>query len=333
MSRIVMLIALSVAGVFTHETAAQSSELQYEIKSVWKSQKAVPGKQYLASVSVDGFSDGSYAVLFGEKNGELQFRRFRTNGLLEWAFEGAWKPRTAKDDDYSFVAEAAEKEEKNKDLLRVVLRNPEGKMAYKMLFDRRDPDSGSAKFAEAAVGLAFADYEKILSDKTPDTLAAFKELINFTLERYGYSPGDGYGDPKFPLAVFHQQIEFQLDITPPSKKIATARILKNGKDPISKMLREANAWTDYDDLPQDEDWANYPDPDKDYQSQVFSFYRPVAEYFQSKQLLKAAKKFVRYEVVNVRGDVCEDSYYITPDIFWVLIDGSVVNYSVGTECD
>lgn len=300
--------------------SASASDYYFKIKTTWKDKNAPAGKTYFAVMEDKEFNTGTWILIFGNKNGKVKVRRFPIYSF--YTYEGSTE--ITKDDFYTLKTKII----KSREVMAAELIPSRGTKNHKMTYKVHN-SAASINFAKVAANIALKQIEVITNRKNPKNLREFKEILH--LGAASMNDYDWDSEVMFPTAYL--QIEAYFNDTKPNKTLKTAFIRKDGKDPISKKFRTSKKWYTADSAIDAiaENYANDV-----YQEDPYSYYNTKStgfEGFESIGLINGAKKFVRYEIVDIMGLECEDSEYDEKSFTWILTDGSTFTYGQGTECD
>ena len=297
------------------------------VRKVFVTKDDSGNKKYLAWMDDDRFHPDDWVILFGYKNGKLKARSFDAGFFLFDKGDSI----TVKDAFYKMDLKVVSEKLDLKVKLES-LQNPEDSR-YKKTLKYKLTDS--KKLSELAKKVAmtiwenFADQLEYTEVKDLDHLKKLLKLY----ERIGSNTSNGVDSIPFPVNSL--QIESYFASTPANPKIAAIKKIdtRKGSDLISKTFRDSKKWTHPDYIPSGEDWEDTADESGEYA--FFSYFNTGRnmEGFEDPLLIKAAKKYVKFEVVNVTGFECEDSYEEDKSFTWIFADGSSFSYSPGLECD
>lgn len=297
------------------------------VESVWREQSAEEGKQHIAILRDDLYTHSEQFLLFGEKNGSLQARSFVGQYII---IDREGFTETASDDFYDLTAEFI-----TDDLVEITLIGRDGRR-FDLVYERLAGDDVEAPTAQA-IAAANKFYKKFdqLMTKKADTLANLKAFLRLHMRSYSYAPEDDRAlDWQFEIGWL--QIESYHALSAPDAGLAGVAITQDGDDAISKHFFErlgADAWTTDADLPdpqdilEDFDWESGDEPPSFYQ------FHPGISGLETGVIADGLDKFADYTILALHPFECEDGYDYQIDRYWVLSDGSILDYQTSWECD
>lgn len=284
-------------------------------------------KKYLAWMDDDRFHPDDWLIVFGYKSGKLQVRHF--DGQFFMFRKG--EKLSLKETFYQLdLAVTSDKEDITVKLSS--LRDPADARYKKTLKYKKVDSQKLSDLAEKAGMMVMDEFERQLDYKQVDSLDHLKKILDL-YERMTSSYDNEFEGIPFPVEDL--QIEAYFAKTAPDAEMAAVTRIDtvNGTDAISKKFREGKRWSHPDHIPWDSDWERYTIDDGEYQTFTYFNTGRKIEGWQDKLMVEAAKKYVKYEVINVTGFECEDSYINNHSYTWIFIDGSSFSYSPGLECD
>lgn len=311
---------------------------QAKIKNILKdTSPGKDGKTYLAFVEDEKFGTGEWLLLFGNKGKRLSLRSFNISHDYFW-MGNVGSDLTAKDSFYQLKFEVVKKDLEGE----LKLKGAKPGYDYQSIYRLHNDSTSARNFAKHAYSTFLRGLKKDLFGPL-NSLTAFKTRLKtkaLQFEAGIYDQGIYDTDTYFGFPVFGLQIEAYFSETPKNSVFKNALIRDNGTDALSKKFRESKTWMNNVDrysfleeslqaIMDADEWD-----DEAYENLVASsFISGAAPSLADKELQAAAKKFVRYEISNMRMFECEDGFYEWEDITWVLSDGSTFSYEAGLECD
>ena len=283
----------------------------FVLKSLWKANYEHSGKQYLAVVrDRDNEYSGDKVIIFGNKNGKLNFHYFSLLSLNFYHQQGS--SFESYDDSMKLSGVVIKKNE----LLRVKVTSLNSNKSWRFIY-KRHWSSSSSQFAYNALRVVSWRLQDTDDLYEPNSLTEFKRMLIRLKDSMGFIYEDGEDDllPTFPL-----QIEQEWYISGPDSDFASDSIQMDGSDSISENFREARSWTNYTQIP-------------DQGRGVYSSFSNRAYAFKKMPFIRGARKFVRYEITNVSFIRCGRSKQRVDHFTWILKDGSSFAYSPYLECD
>jgi len=293
---------------------------------IFKNQETEESMRYLVGVNETDSDSGGWVVIFGRVNGKLVKRSFHLNGMSFYTYEG--HEGHGQDEQWNFTLIS-----KDEDNIQLKLTSRLDRKSKTLKYKRYN--SGPAlNFAKNVISQVRREHQELRELDRARNISEFKQLLELAVWDHGFLPSE---DKDFPFPTYQLQIEFNLTNTLSDDLMAKTSIVRNGKDPISKMFRQGSKWHKNSALAstmvEDElqDMLNGVSEEDDPQTQ--SAFSKVANNLKSTALKNSAKDFVRYEITNASGFVCEDFTVVWESTTWVLTDGSTYTYAPTSECD
>ena len=280
------------------------AEQNFKIKSIWYSNKSPREKSFLVVVEDrDHYYSGDKVLVFGNKLKDQTSIEYFT--LFELNFYTSSGHEFKAMSDSHFLNG------------RVLLKN---KM-IRVNFEKSS--SQSNEFIYKRVHTSNIDnfaknyLFKIDNSKTISNITEFKRKLIRIKDLMGHILEDNHN---YGVQIHRLQSEQEWQASASNSILASSTITASGQDPISRKYRLADRWSNESSVPS---YSRYP----------ISFYRSVTSGFTLSLLNKAAKRFVHYEIVNVRYLTCARERQRVKDYVWILKDGSTFQYSPYIECE
>lgn len=323
-----VLTILFLLGLSSHVFAST-----YKVASLWKSNNAPSEMQYLATVENTDFyaESGEWLFIFGtNEEGNWIAKPYHLGGMDFYTYENASGNGT--DDLYTMQYKVRH------DQLYVSL-DPRSTSteAIKTIYTQYESSDVTTMATQLMNDIAKNhDHLRALPELT--TLEQFKKRLKLVVWDYGFSvfPSEYENDENFPFLVYDFQIEFFLIDHIADTEFSEAIIEQDGKDVLSQTLRQGKTWhASSNDAVRAviEEIENTNIDPWNYSYIYHSSFSEQVFKMKDSVLKNAAKKFVRYEIVNASAFICEGEISPWEEVTWVLIDGSTYTYTPGTECD